>query len=63
MIAIHKPRKDPVVQSYYRPISFLDTIGKLFEKTLLARVLHEVSEGGLIRDEQFGFRPRNNTSL
>jgi NifB/MoaA-like Fe-S oxidoreductase len=26
-------------------------------------ILHEVSERGLTRDEQFGFRPRHNTSL
>jgi hypothetical protein len=41
----------------------LDTIGKLFGKILLARILHEVSELGLMRDEQFGFRPRRSTSL
>jgi hypothetical protein len=41
----------------------LDTIGELFEKILLARILHEVSERGLTRDEQFGFRPRHSTSL
>ena len=46
-----------------RPISLLDTISKLFEKILLARILHEVSERGLMRDEQFGFRPRHSTSL
>jgi hypothetical protein len=47
----------------YRPISLLDTIGKILEKILLARILHEVGEGGLLRDEQFGFRPRHSTSL
>jgi hypothetical protein len=41
----------------------LDVIGKLFEKTLLARILHEASERGLMQDEQFGFRPRHSTSL
>jgi hypothetical protein len=41
--------------SYYQSISHLDTIGKVFEKILLARILHEVSECGLMRDEQFGF--------
>jgi len=46
-----------------RPISLLDTISKLFEKILLARILHEVSERGLMRDEQFGFRTRHSTSL
>jgi hypothetical protein len=38
-------------------------IGKFFEKILMARILHEVSERGLIQDEQFGFRPRHSTSL
>jgi hypothetical protein len=41
----------------------LGTIGELFEKILLARMLHEVSERGLMRDERFGFRPRHSTSL
>ena len=41
----------------------MDTIGKLFEKILLARILHVVNEHGLMRDEQFGFRHRHSTSL
>jgi len=63
VISILKPGKDPALPSSYRPISLLDSIGKLFEKILLARILHEVSERGLMRDEQFGFRPRQSTSL
>jgi len=55
VISILKPGKNPALLSYYRPISLLDTIGKLFEKILSARILHEVSERGLMRDEQFGF--------
>jgi hypothetical protein len=56
VISILKP-------SSYRPISLLDTVGKLFEKILLTRVLREVNERGLLRDEQFGFRPRHSTAL
>jgi hypothetical protein len=41
----------------------LDRIGKIFEKILLASILHEVIERGLFRDEQFGFKPRHSTSL
>ena len=61
--SILKPEKNPALPSSYRPISLLDSIGKLFEKILLARILQEVSERGLMRDEQFGFRPRHSTSL
>jgi len=38
-------------------------VGKLFEKILLNRILHEVNERGMMRDEQFGFRPMHSTSL
>jgi hypothetical protein len=58
-----KAGKGPALPSSYRPISLLDTIGKLFEKILLARILHEVNVRGLMRDEQFGFRPKHSTSL
>jgi hypothetical protein len=62
-VSILKPGKDPTLTSSYRPISLLDTVGKLFEKTPLPRVLREVSERGLLRDEQFLFRPRHSTTL
>ena len=63
MISILKPGKDPALPSSYRPISLLDTIGKLFEKILLVRILQVVNERGLLRDEKFGFRPKHSTSL
>jgi len=63
VICILKPGKDPALPSSYLPISLLDTMGKIFEKILLARILHIVSERGLVRYEQFGFRPRHSTSL
>jgi hypothetical protein len=63
VISILKPEKDPALPSSYRPMSLLDMIGKLFEKILLARILHEVNVHGLMRDEQFGFKPKHNTPL
>jgi len=51
VISILKPGTDPALPSSYRPISLLDTIGKLFEKILLARILHEVNVRGLLRNE------------
>jgi hypothetical protein len=61
--SILKPEENPALPSSYRPINLSDMIGKLFAKILLARILHEVSERGLMRNEQFGFRPRHSTSL
>jgi hypothetical protein len=55
VVSILKPGKNPTLPSSYRPISLLDTFRKLFEKILLARVLREVNECGLLPDEQFGF--------
>ena len=57
VISVIKLGEDPTLPSSYRPISLLDTIGKLFEKILLGRILHEVKERGLMRDEQFGLDP------
>jgi hypothetical protein len=60
VISILKPEKDPALPSSCRSTSRLDRIGKIFENILLARILHEVSERGLLRDQQFGFRPRQH---
>jgi hypothetical protein len=56
MVSILKPGKDPTLPSSYRPTSLLDTVGKLFEKILLARLLREIND-------HFGFRPRHSTTL
>jgi len=41
MIPVLKPGKDPALPSSYRPITLLDTIGKVFEKIIFNRILHE----------------------
>jgi len=43
VISILNPGKDPALPPSYWPIRLLDTIGKLIEKVLLARILHEVT--------------------
>jgi hypothetical protein len=63
VFSILKPGTDPALPSFYRPKSHLDTIGKLFEKILLSRIRQEVNGRGLLRDKQFGFRPKNSTAL
>ena len=63
VVSILKPGKGPALPSSYRPISLLDTICKLFEKILLARILSEICLHGLMRDEHFRYRPRHSTSL
>jgi hypothetical protein len=40
----------------------METVGKLFEKILLARIQTEVRKRGLMRDE-FGFRPKFSLPL
>jgi hypothetical protein len=50
VVCILKPGKDPTLPSSYRPISLLVTVVKLFEKTLLSRVLREVNERVQLRD-------------
>jgi hypothetical protein len=62
-VSILKPGKGPTLPYSYRPVSLLDTVGKLFEEILLARVVREMNERGLLHDEQFGFRPRHSTTL
>ena len=61
--SILKHRKDPALLSSYRSVSLLDTIGKLFEKLLLSRILCDVSGHGVLRGEHFGCRPKNSTAL
>ena len=63
IISILKSGNDPALPSSYRPISLLDTIGKLFEKILLARMLNAVNESKLLRDKQFWFRLGHSTFL
>jgi hypothetical protein len=58
-----KPGKEQAQPSSYRPRSLLDTIGKLFGKNILNRILSEVSGRAILREDQFGFRPKHSTAL
>ena len=63
VFSILKPGEDPALSSSYPPTSVLETIGKLFYKIILSRILYEVSGYGLLHDEQFEFRPKHSTAL
>ena len=63
VISILKRVRDPTLPSSYWPISFLDTIGRGFEKILLASAFSEINGRGLLHDEEFGFSPKHNVSL
>jgi hypothetical protein len=60
VIGIHKPGKDASVPSSYRPISLLNSIGKLYERILLTRLKDYVFANNILINEQFGFRPKHS---
>lgn len=53
-----KPAADP---RSYRPISLLNSIGKLLEKVIHARLIESVEHKNLLPDFQFGFRKGHST--
>jgi hypothetical protein len=61
VVSTLKPGMYPALPYSYKPISLIDTVGKLFEKILFTRDLREVIERGLLRDEQYWFRPNSTT--
>lgn len=61
VIPIAKPGKDKSDPKNYRPISLLNTIGKIFEKLLKIRIDNFVVENNIIIKEQFGFRVQHST--
>ena len=44
--------------SKYRPISLLDTGGKVLEKIMINRINHHVYSQGYMNENQYGFRPQ-----
>jgi hypothetical protein len=58
LVSIQKPRKKSMLPS--DALRLHDTVGKPFQQILLTRVLQEVNEHGLLRDEQYGFPTREH---
>jgi len=47
--------------SKFRPISLLDTGGKMLEKIMINRINHHVYSRGYVNENQYGFRPQKCT--
>jgi hypothetical protein len=62
VVAIPKPGKDHSLPGSYRPITLLPTVGKIFEKLLLSRMLEFESENQILINQQFGFRSKHSTT-
>ena len=58
---IHKEGNREVITNY-RPISILSAISKVFERALFNRLYKFIDKFKLFSPNQFGFRPKRNTS-
>ncbi|BAE66183.1 unnamed protein product [Aspergillus oryzae RIB40] len=62
IVVLRKPGKpDYSAPGAYRPISLLNTLGKLLEAVMARRLSYWAEKYGLLPDTQFGGRPGRNT--
>lgn len=62
IVVLRKPGKpDYTVPEAYRPISLLNTLGKLLEAVIARRLSYLAEKHGLLPDSQFGGRPGRTT--
>ncbi|XP_042863776.1 uncharacterized protein LOC122248044 [Penaeus japonicus] len=58
---IPKPQKDLTDPKNYRPISLLETLGKIFEKVINSRLRRYLDDHDMFSSKQFGFRSHRST--
>ena len=62
LILIQKDNRPAENLSSYRPIVLLNEVGKLFERVIAARIVHNLTSCGIdLSDRQFGFRAGRST--
>lgn len=61
LVLISKGKGDPEAPSSYRPLSLLNTTGKLFELLIRPRLTEAVQAAGDLSDRQYGFRKGRST--
>lgn len=60
-VLIPKPGKPHTDPKNYRPISLLETLGKVFERLINQRLRTHLEHNDLLTNKQFGFRPHRST--
>merc|ERR1711984_53191 len=58
---LKKPNLDPLILQNYRPISNLQFLSKLLEKTALSQLNHHLTVNNILDTLQSGFRPHHST--
>lgn len=61
LVLISKGKGDADLPSSYRPLSLLDTTGKLYEQLLRPRLMDAIKTAGDLSDRQYGFRKGRST--
>lgn len=61
ILVFPKPGKNLTLPNSYRPISLLNSISKLLEKSILHRLNSHLVTNNILRQEQFGFRKAHST--
>jgi len=62
ILPITKPgREDSTDPSKFRPMSLINTAGKVLEKLLIKRIMHSLHTTEFLNENQYGFNPQKNT--